>query len=69
MQVQCFSDGPGGHGVKVFSLHHDINTVTGEEVVLFASLSRPMSATQEEIGPAIVLIPKTGCAQNQSNRS
>lgn len=28
-------------GVKVASLHHDISTVTGEEVVLFTLASRP----------------------------
>jgi uncharacterized protein YbcI len=29
-------------GVKVISLHHDISTVTGEEVVLFALASAPL---------------------------
>jgi uncharacterized protein YbcI len=28
-------------GVKVLSLHHDISTVTGEEVVLFALAESP----------------------------
>ena len=28
-------------GVKVMSLHHDISTVTGEEVVLFTLTSEP----------------------------
>ena len=28
-------------GVKVLSLHHDISTVTGEEVLLFTLASRP----------------------------
>lgn len=28
-------------GVKVLSLHHDISTVTGEEVVLFTLAERP----------------------------
>jgi uncharacterized protein YbcI len=28
-------------GVKVVSLHHDISTVTGEEVVLFTLASAP----------------------------
>ncbi len=30
-------------GVKVLSLHHDISTVTGEEVVLFTLAKRPDS--------------------------
>ena len=30
-------------GVKVLSLHHDISTVTGEEVVLFTLTSPPVS--------------------------
>ena len=29
-------------GVKVFSLHHDISTVTGEEVVLFTLAESPL---------------------------
>ena len=29
-------------GVKVLSLHHDISTVTGEEVVLFSLAESPM---------------------------
>jgi uncharacterized protein YbcI len=29
-------------GVKVLSLHHDISTVTGEEVVLFTLVSTPL---------------------------
>ena len=28
-------------GVKVLSLHHDISTVTGEEVVLFTLVDSP----------------------------
>jgi uncharacterized protein YbcI len=28
-------------GVKVLSLHHDISTITGEEVVLFSMVSSP----------------------------
>jgi uncharacterized protein YbcI len=28
-------------GVKVVSLHHDISTTTGEEVVLFTLAERP----------------------------
>ena len=28
-------------GVKVVSLHHDISTITGEEVVLFALAAAP----------------------------
>ena len=28
-------------GVKVLSLHHDISTVTGEEIVLFALAEAP----------------------------
>jgi uncharacterized protein YbcI len=31
-------------GVKVLSMHHDISTVTGEEIVLFTLAGRPMSA-------------------------
>ena len=31
-------------GVKVLSLHHDISTVTGEEVVLFTLAESPLSA-------------------------
>ena len=30
-------------GVKVISLHHDISTVTGEEVVLFTLATSPVS--------------------------
>jgi uncharacterized protein YbcI len=30
-------------GVKVVSLHHDISTVTGEEIVLFTLASTPVS--------------------------
>ena len=33
----------GTTGVKVVSLHHDISTVTGEEVVLFTLASSPVS--------------------------
>ena len=33
-------------GVKVLSLHHDISTITGEEVVLFTLASRLFSAKQ-----------------------
>jgi uncharacterized protein YbcI len=29
-------------GVKVLSLHHDISTMTGEEIVLFALVSSPL---------------------------
>jgi len=29
-------------GVKVLSLHHDISTVTGEEVVLFTLVKSPL---------------------------
>jgi uncharacterized protein YbcI len=29
-------------GVKVVSLHHDISTVTGEEVVLFTLVESPL---------------------------
>lgn len=29
-------------GVKVVSMHHDISTVTGEEVVLFTLASKPL---------------------------
>ena len=29
-------------GVKVLSLHHDISTVTGEEVVLFTLVESPL---------------------------
>lgn len=32
----------GVTGVKVFSLHHDISTVTGEEVVLFTLAESPL---------------------------
>ncbi|MGO9462580.1 MAG: hypothetical protein ACLQVF_00255, partial [Isosphaeraceae bacterium] len=35
------SDDPRGSGVKVLSLHHDISTVTGEEVVLFTLTKSP----------------------------
>ncbi|MGD0044454.1 MAG: Na-translocating system protein MpsC family protein [Isosphaeraceae bacterium] len=28
-------------GIKVLSLHHDISTVTGEEVVLFTLMQAP----------------------------
>jgi hypothetical protein len=31
-------------GVKVKSLHHDISTTTGEEVVLFTLAESPLSA-------------------------
>ena len=29
-------------GVKVLSLHHDISTVTGEEIVLFTLVQSPL---------------------------
>ncbi len=29
-------------GVKMLSLHHDISTVTGEEVVLFTLVESPL---------------------------
>ena len=32
-------------GIKVLSLHHDISTVTGEEVVVF-TLSEPMAVRE-----------------------
>ena len=34
-------------GVKVVSLHHDISTVTGEEVVLFTLAGRPFRETKK----------------------
>ena len=33
-------------GVKVLTLHHDISTTTGEEVVVFTLTESPNSATQ-----------------------
>jgi uncharacterized protein YbcI len=42
-------------GVKALSLHHDISTVTGEEVVLFRWPTHPLSARQRENKPATVL--------------
>lgn len=33
-------------GVKVVSMHHDISTVTGEEVVLFTLAQAPVSTTR-----------------------
>jgi uncharacterized protein YbcI len=39
-------------GVKVLSLHHDISTVTGEEVVLFTlAESPPVRETKKRPGP------------------
>jgi uncharacterized protein YbcI len=35
------SDGQKVTGSKVLSLHHDISTVTGEEVVLFTLAEQP----------------------------
>jgi len=32
----------GVTGVKVLSLHHDISTVTGEEVLLFTLVESPV---------------------------
>ena len=41
-------------GVKVVSLHHDISTATGEEVVLFTLAESPaLPRNKEEIGPLI----------------
>jgi uncharacterized protein YbcI len=37
-------------GVKVVSLHHDISTVTGEEVVLFPGQVASGPRTKEKIG-------------------
>ena len=37
-------------GVKVLSLHHDISTVTGEEVVLFTLTEPSRPRDEEEIG-------------------
>jgi uncharacterized protein YbcI len=38
-------------GVKVLSLHHDISTVTGEEVVLFTLVEPPvMAQTKKKSG-------------------
>ena len=39
-------------GVKVVSLHHDISTVTGEEVVLFTLAESPLYPRNKEIGLA-----------------
>ena len=40
-------------GVKVLSLHHDISTVTGEEVVLFTLAGPPQARdTKKTIEPA-----------------
>jgi uncharacterized protein YbcI len=40
-------------GVKVLSLHHDISTVTGEEVVLFTLVEPPVfRETRKRAGPA-----------------
>ena len=36
-------------GVKVASLHHDISTRTGEEIVLFTLAESPILRRQEEI--------------------
>lgn len=35
-------------GVKVLSMHHDISTVTGEEVVLFSLVAAPRFCAEEE---------------------
>ncbi len=37
-------------GVKIVTLHHDISTVTGEEVVLFTLAESPCSATRRRNG-------------------
>src|SRR5664279_5010709 len=40
-------------GVKVLSLHHDISTVTGEEVVLFTLVESPLfRATKKRLATA-----------------
>lgn len=38
-------------GVKVLSLHHDISTVTGEEIVLFTLESAPPARGRKSDGP------------------
>jgi len=42
------SDGPGDHRVKVLTLHHDISTTTGEEVVLFTLAESQIHRRKEE---------------------
>ena len=44
-------------GVKVLTLHHDISTATGEEVVLFTLAESPFSARQRKIAVLIRVIP------------
>ena len=40
-------------GVKVLSLHHDISTVTGEQVVLFTLAEMPLFRdTRKRVGPS-----------------
>ena len=36
-------------GVEVLTLHHDISTATGEEVILFTLAESPIPQCQEEI--------------------
>ncbi len=38
-------------GVRVLSLHHDISTITGEEIVLFLVESLIFRETKETMGP------------------
>jgi uncharacterized protein YbcI len=35
-------------GVKVLSMHHDISTVTGEEVILFTLAESPFGQTKKK---------------------
>jgi len=47
-------------GVKVVSLHHDISTTTGEELVIFTLAAAPISANQRN-SPARESAPANDC--------
>jgi uncharacterized protein YbcI len=49
-------------GAKVLSLHHDISTATGEEVVLFTLAKAPLfREARKKKGSEVVFPPPQGC--------
>ena len=60
-------------GVKVLSLHHDISTVTGEEVVLFTlaespDYRQPKKRTAIELGVGVVALARRGAIKPVADR-
>src|ERR1044071_9086347 len=46
-------------GVKVLSLHHDISTITGEEMILFTLVEAPKVREAPKRGPRLAPPPPT----------